>query len=520
MSTHELATEVLRHTGTPRDAWEITAHLEVMGLRDADARATYDHRDLFELGRSIYDMVQRGVVAPPAEPHESAPAPSPVRDFLGHYVAGSIFAVPMLLQAAAILTWGYGLWGALDVDVRIGTAIALGFVASYVLTGGFVQAITRRALFYKFQQEPELARWVVLRGWWIAARVVIGVGVPAGLAFNALYRFLPWDMFVVATLYYVSLSLLWLSWSMVYVTGGRYRIALVTAAALVVVVVLARYFHWSVIAANTVGLLAASAMSLALGVRALGGFTRPTPPNPPRLTVLIYATSSWFLYGLLYNTFIFADRVMAWTARTGREDLPPYSFWLSARYELGLDLALLVVMLLSGVVEASVQTFSQRLVPVEKGLAGGDRARLAEWFLSFHRRRTWLLVPAAFAAVGIARAGVALVAGLPDPDIRVAMTSASAMSAFWMAVVGYTLLMFALQNTLLLLTLSRVELAVRALAWALAVNLTVGFVASRAIDYTGAAAGLVAGAAVLLVLSWREVRRVGARLDYFYYAAY
>ena len=30
----------------------------------------------------------------------------------------------------------------------------------------------------------------------------------------------------------------------------------------------------------------------------------------------------------------------------GREDFPPYPFWLNARYELGMDLALLVVVLM------------------------------------------------------------------------------------------------------------------------------------------------------------------------------
>ncbi|HJW94583.1 MAG TPA: hypothetical protein VJ901_13275, partial [Thermoanaerobaculia bacterium] len=201
---NELAIDVLNRIGKPRDAWEITAQLEVMGLRDADARTTYGHRDLFELGRALYELCRNGIV----EPHDP---PIKRASFFTHYAKGSIFAIPMLLQAAAILTWGYGLWGARDVDVRTGTAIALGFVASYVLTGGFVQAITRRGLFYIYQQESGLARWVVLRGWWIGARIVLGLILPA-LAFNALYGLMPWDLFLVATLYYACLSLLWLNW--------------------------------------------------------------------------------------------------------------------------------------------------------------------------------------------------------------------------------------------------------------------------------------------------------------------
>ncbi|HYU24498.1 MAG TPA: hypothetical protein VEO74_04800, partial [Thermoanaerobaculia bacterium] len=157
-SINTLAREVLDRIGTPRDHWEITAQLEVMGLRDTDARSLYGHRDLFELGRAIEQLVQQRAVIPPIEP-EDPPRKQP--SFLRHYATGSMFAIPMLLQAAAILTWGYGLWGALDVDVRTGTAIALGFITSYVISGGFVQAIVRRGLFYVYQQEPALARWVV-----------------------------------------------------------------------------------------------------------------------------------------------------------------------------------------------------------------------------------------------------------------------------------------------------------------------------------------------------------------------
>jgi hypothetical protein len=509
---NELAIDVLNRIGKPRDAWEITAQLEVMGLRDSDARTTYGHRDLFDLGRALYELCRTGIV----EPED---APKKPTSFIAHYAQGSIFAIPMLLQAAAILTWGYGLWGARDVDVRTGTAIALGFVASYVLTGGFVQAITRRGLFYIFQQESGLARWVVLRGWWLGARIVLGLIIPA-LAFNALYGLMPWDLFLIATLYYASLSLLWLNWSMVYVAGKRYWIAIVTAIALGVVVFLARNRGWNVIAANTAGLAVAAILSFLLGLWALGGFSRWIPHNPPRITVLVYSTSRWFLYGLLYNAFAFADRIVAWTARTGREDLPPYTFWLSPRYELGMDLALIVVMLLSGVVEAAVQTFSESLVPVEKSLASDERERFSAWFAAFYRKRLVLIAIAALIAIAIARAAVTAVAHLPNADIRIGMTSHSAMTAFWLGAIGYGLLMPAMQNTLLLLTLNRVELAVRAVAIALAADLVVGFICSRAIYYADAAAGLVAGALVLFVITWLDVRRTGARLDYHYFAAF
>jgi hypothetical protein len=513
-SLHALAHDVIDRIGTPRDHYEITAQLEVMGLRDADARALYGRRDLFELGRAIEGLVQQGAVVPQAEP-EDPPRKQP--SFLVHYARGSMFAIPMLLQAAAILTWGYGLWGALDVDVRTGTAIALGFIASYVISGGFVQAIVRRGLFYVYQQEPALARWVVLRGWWLGARVTLGLLVPA-LIFNALYRLLPWDLFLTAALYYAALSLLWLNWSMIYIAASRAWLAITTAIGLGVVVVAARVLGWPAIAANAAGLGVAAVISFAAGLRALG--PRGRAVNPPRLTILVYSTSRYFLYGLLYNLFVFLDRIVAWTTRTGREDFPPYSFWLNARYELGLDLALIVVILLAGVVEASIQTFSSALVPVEKSLPSTERARFAAWFRRFYNRRVAVLAVCAVVAVAIARALVALVAKVPNAQIQASLHTRTATFAFWAGAAGYALLMLALQNLLLLLTLSRVETAARAVAIALAVNAVAGFVASRAFHYSMASIGLVAGAAALFAMTWRDVRRCGDALDYHYFAAF
>ena len=53
-----------------------------------------------------------------------------------------------------------------------------------------------------------------------------------------------------------------------------------------------------------------------------------------------------------------------------------------------------------------------------------------------------------------------------------------------------------------------------------AVGLATGFVVSRAVDYSGAIAGLLIGSIVLAVITFRHVRRVLSELDYSYYAAF
>ncbi|MEA2491461.1 MAG: hypothetical protein QOH21_3253 [Acidobacteriota bacterium] len=522
-SALDLGQQVLDLIGTPKDEWEIAAQLEVMGLRDADARSDYGTRDLFDLARQIYERWREGGFRTEPEPDDPEPAVSPFARFLRNYVTGLTFSLPMALQAATMLLWGYGVWGATDMDLRTGSAIALGFIASYVATGGFMQAIVRRGLFYIYQQEEWLARWAALRTWWLGLEVVLGLLVPA-LLLNGLFGALPWSMVLTATGYYIGLSVLWLNWSLIYLVRETWLFLLTTAIALGAVLVAAKVFGASPVMANAAGLVVADVLSFALAIHRLNRLARLRKPkgtiNPPRVTVLVHSTSRFFLYGLLYNTFLFADRVIAWTSATGREDFPPYGFWMNVRYELGMDLALVVVMILAGIVEHATQRFSEELIPQEKRIKSNAAGPFFANAKREQRRRIVVLGIASVFAVIIAIVVALTLRSMPSLSIHPSLIAPTTARVFALATVAYVVFLFALQNVLMLLTLARVDLVVRAVGIALAVNVATGFVLSRAVHYSAAVAGLLAGSAVLLFLTARSMRRVLGALDYYYYAAY
>lgn len=518
-AAHDLGQQVIDLIGIPKDEWEIAAQLEVMGLRDTDARSDYGARDLFDLALRIYADYQNGRYRWSVEgedPEERAP----VTRLLKNYFAGLTFSLPMALQAVTMLVWGYGVWGAIEMDLRTGSAIALGFIASYIVTGGFVQTIVRRGLFYLYQEEPDLARWTALRSWSMSVRVVLALLVPA-LALNGLFSLLPWPIVWTAAAYYAALSILWLNWALLYLVRKTYLFLLTTAVALAVVLAAAKGFHATPIAANALGLVVADTLSFGLALWNLNRVSARRPVvNPPRLTVLVYSTSRFFLYGLLYNTFLFADRVIAWTSATGREDFPPYGFWLNVRYELGMDLALIVVMLLSGIVEHATRRFSEGLVPGEKRVKSVDTARFLEAVHGEHRRRFITLAASSLVAATVAVLVTLVLRRMPSLPIHQALLTSTATNVFVVATISYVIFMFALQNILMLLTLSRVELVVRAVGIALAANVAVGFVCSRAIHYSAAVFGLLTGAIALALLTSRAMRAVLGELDYHYYAAF
>ncbi|PYQ29593.1 MAG: hypothetical protein DMF56_11560 [Acidobacteria bacterium] len=516
---HELGQQVIDLLGIPKDEWEIAAQLEVMGLRDVDARTDFGARDLFELARRIYDGFEEGRFRWFVE-GEDPERGTPLVRFFKNYLTGLTFSLPMALQAVTMLVWGYGVWGAIAMDQRTGSAIALGFIASYVISGGFTQTIVRRGLFSMYQGEESLARWIALRAWSRALQIVLALIVPA-LAFNALFGVLPWTMVFIACGYYAALAILWLNWALIYLVRKTWLFLVTTAIALGCVLIAAKSFYASPIMANAIGLIVADALSFALALYHLNALAKQkSVVNPPRLTVLVYSTSRYFLYGLLYNCFLFADRFIAWTSATGREDFPPYGFWLNVRYELGMDLALIVVMLLSGIVEHATQRFSETLVPREKRVQSVDVSHFVDASRREHRRRFFALSGASVIALSVAIAVALLLRRMPSLPIYAPLLTATTTRVFACAAVAYVVFMFALQNVLMLLTLSRIEMVVRAVAIALAVNVIVGFLASRAIHYSAAVLGLLAGAITLALLSSRAMRKVIDELDYYYYAAY
>jgi len=510
--------EVIDRLGIPKDSWEIAAQLEVMGLRDADARATYGHRDLFELARDIERRFRNGEYAFFVEGEDPRPRVYAIVRFLRRYIAGITFALPMALQAAAMLLWGYGLWGAIDLQLTQGSAVALGFIASYIVAGGFIQSLVRRGLFYIYQQEETLARWTALRGFAIAMRVLIALVIPA-LAMNALFHILPWSMMSIALLFYVGLGILWLSWALIYLVRKTYLFVVITAAALAVVIAAAKLAHVPPIVANMIGVAFADALSFALAWFHLAKLVKHRVVNPPRLAVLIYSTSRYFVYGLLFNAFLFADRVIAWTTPVGRTDFPPYPFWLSVRYELALDLALVVAIVMSGVVEFATERFSEELIPSEK-LKNSDTAAFIDGQLRAHRNRTIQMAIAAVVALAAAAFVAMMLMRVPNARLHEVLTAPETLRVFAIAAIAYVFFMFAVRNVLLLLTLSRIGEAMRSVAIALAADVVIGFVGSRSIHYSAAVAGLAAGSIVMAIVAGRAAKRVLSRLDYFYYAAY
>jgi len=536
----QLADEVMERIGWPLDKWAVAATLESIGMRDADAVQEFGKEDIFDLAEDIYARCQaRGWESV----GEKGPRELTLRERLGRffkfYIQGLFFALPMAGQIFAVLFLGYSLWASLQFSEREATVVAVGTILSLVVTGGFVQAIGRKGLFYLEQGGYILAREVCLRFIKTGTLAVIEVGLVLYLA-NLMWPFFSRSMLAVVLMYYLLLSELWLFLAVLYTLRERIATLLLTLLGALIVYLAMKFTPWGIFVAHGMGLAIADALIFAWGYRALSRRARETGvelelARLPRGSILTYSVAPYFLYGMLYFGYLFVDRLVGWSAG---EIPPPYVIWFRTSYEWGLDVALLSLVFTIAALEYTINEFSSLIIPVQKGFNAHHLSRHNSFFKRFYLRQSVLLFVVALISVLGVRWGATEFAEhllIPHPvftGIDVEATGASSAAAVrvfddpvilfiltW-GVVGYSLLVWGLLSAVFFFSLSRPGFVLRTIALALVVNLLTGFILSRAISYEYSVLGLVAGSLVFGALSTWYAHKVLNHLDYYYYSAY
>ncbi len=515
----DLVEFVLTQTGSPVDRWAVAATLESRGLRDVDAQRLYGEADIFGLASRVHAQCRDVLASADREPVR----PSALRwyrrtgRFLTFYVRGSFTGLPILVQVLAVVLLGSSLWSSPRFDNTQASVVAIATLLSFLVTGGFVQAGGRLGLYYLEQQSYLLARRICLQIVLLGAAAVVLVGVGAALA-NVVGNWMPGPLVLVAAAYYLLLSLLWLLLGVLYAMQLRLAILACFVVGITVVVLVQALTSTSVETAHWLGLSAADITAAVWSWRALGRRVRAAGASArlarlPRRALLVHAAAPYFRYGVLYFAFLFLDRTTSWSA--GDDPLP---LWFDTPYEIGLDIALLVLVLTLPQLEYTVHEFSASIGAVQETYRGEQAQEHNRHFVRFYLRQLALLAVLVVVSASVLSAG--LVALADAEAVAVDTTDPITVAVFAWGVVAYALLVLSLLNGVFLFSLSRPRLVVPALFLALVVNAAVGWYLSRSIDYWYGVVGLAAGALVFAVLTTVAALRVLRRLDYYYYSAF
>lgn len=516
----ELADGVLEIAGPPVDAWAVTATLESRGMRDVDAVERYGHRDVFELGeRVLARCLERPHPASVVSQASRSRIVQSVR-FARHLARGTFFFVPLALQMVALFAVGYSQWASVDFTLAQASTIAMSAGASFLATAGFVQAL---GYLGPLLDEPGKGFLTERLTWSLTALAMLGAFCFGGafVGANALIGAYPGDLVYIGVVYYALLAASGLANGVLYMVRSYLAMLVATVAGIAVVVGLREGMGLEIYAAQWIGLAASVGISLAWGAvilrrraRATRGTLRLARFQPRRQ--LVRAAAPFFCYGALYFALVLCDRLVAWSA--GNHPLP---VWFDVAYELGLDVALVAVVVSLGFLEHTVEAFTDRLGPAQDRFSARAVRDHNRHFLRFYAGQLLATLTFALVGVGLAYLAVsALATGDWLGDLERYAHGAVAPRVFAWAAAGYVLLAWGLLNTTFLFSLARPWLVVVALGLGVAVDAGVGLALSRTGAYWEGVIGLSAGCAVFAVLSTAMAIRTLGRTDYHYVAAY
>tara|TARA_R110000868_G_scaffold304437_23_gene565443 strand:+ start:6977 stop:8602 length:1626 start_codon:yes stop_codon:yes gene_type:complete len=510
----------------PMSSWAVAASIESLGIRDIDANTDYGYKNVFELAEFVYEKIQLEIENEDRfQTYDSYNHGffQTIKLLFRYYTAGLVLSLPMLIQIIAILVFEYALWAWLRFNEAQATMVAFGTIASFVITGGFIQVIGRLVSKYKGEGNFYLARKAIFR--------ILRLGVPTVFIFalllfaiNLAFPFFPMKMMILSIIYMVLISLLLLSAAILFASELRFMILFSITVGTIVVILLTKTNTFGVYIAQWIGIIVTtvlmsgySALYYQFKVQTLRQeLLKQTLPYDE---VSYYNNYRFFLYGFFYFVFLFTDRILAWS--TG-EVPPPYIIWFNTPYELGMDWALISFIITIATLEFSINAFSKYLIPAQKNISLNKMKAFNKHFNRFYFRQLILLLIVSVISILITYFGVISLRAFESevPEIRDFFANPITFKVFWMGSIGYVFLVYGLLNSLFFFTLNRPSFVTYSMISAVLVNFVVGFICSRTFGFEYATIGLIVGAFTFALSTGLIAKRFFKHLDYYYYSAY
>lgn len=519
--------------GKPVSNRVVAATIESLGIRDKDTMNDFGMASI----RALADLVFNKIITAPdyisiknkkeTEQEKSTETKTfQVSDYLmikakifaKYYPLGILHLLPVFVQILAIIFFGYSLWTYVGFNHMQSTAVVLGVIVGLISTGGFVQVIGRQASFYWNYEDYTMTRktinYLVLMG----VKSIFAVLIFIFFA-NFFFHVYPVKLLFVLFVYAFLVGMLLLMIAPLHTIKQRWFISIAISLATTIAILLKKYTGISIYLTHWIGI---SVAIIAAKIFLYSFFKNKIDKRQVdcnmevKTPVMLYQNYHYFFYGLFIYIFIFMDRILAWSADTS--GTIPYVVYFEKNYELGMDMAILVFLLLSGVLEYSLAAFSKFIDIGQKNTS-----------YSFPEKYNGGLYKMYWHHIGILLVSVLFIFVF----IYFIITSSWGYEAQFKEVfqevslrvcliggIGYFFLAWGMLNTLYLFTLGQPVKPLRAIIIACIINSIVGFLMSRFISYEYSVAGLFTGALVFMLLTLKANIEFFKNLDYYYYAAY
>lgn len=518
--------------GKPVSSQVVAATIESLGIREKDTMTDYGFPSIQELAELVFyelhtDRYYIGAKnAKELEAEATQPKTIQISDYLRvkikifaqYYSLGIFHLLPVLIQIAAIIFFGYSLWTYVGFNEIQSTAVVLGVVVGLVSTGGFVQVIGRQASFYWNYEDYLMTNKTIN---YLLKKGILSIFFVLTSIFliNLFFHIYPYEILFVVFAYAFFIGLLLLVLAPLHTIKQRwvitFSIFIGTAVAIYLketTTLLIFSTHWIGIAVTVI----IAKLFLIIYFHNLIKNKKSISGNKIKVPVLLYHNYQYFFYGIFIYIFIFIDRIMAWSS--GINGNLPFIVYFEKNYELGMDLAILVFLLLAGVLEYSIASFT-RFIDIGQKITDH---KTPEVFNNQLRKMYWQQVLLLFATSALAFVFIYYIINAPwgfQGQFKETLVRLS-IKVSVIGGIGYVLLAWGMLNSLYLFTLGQTLKPLKAIIYACIINISLGFVLSRFFAYEYSVLGMLCGAGIFTALTLKANINYFKSLDYYYYAAY
>lgn len=438
--------------------------------------------------------------------------------FLHYFPMGLLHLLPVFLQISSIVFFGYSLWTFVGFNQVQSTAVVLGVVIGLVATAGFVQVIGRQASFYwhhdDFIMTKKTVNYLLKVG--ISTLFVVLVSV---FICNSFFHLYPFSVLLIVFAYAFFIGTLLLLLAPLHTIQRRWVISAAIFAGTITAVILKTQTNLSIYFTHWIGILTAIIISKLFLFLFFKNFLKKSNESSNisvKPNIIFYHNYKYFFYGFGLYLFIFLDRILAWSSTKNGQ--LPFVIFFEKNYELGMDIAILVFLLLSGVLEFGVASFSKFLDIEQKNTS----YKVPKSFNSKLKKMYWQHIYLLFATsffIFYLIYKVLISSWGYKAHFKEALDLIS-INVSIIGGIGYVFLAWGMLNSLYLFTLNQPSIPFKAIVISLFTNFFIGFLCSRFLSYEFSVFGLLIGAIVFVIITLKATLDFINKLDYFYYAAY
>jgi len=518
--------------GKPVSSQVVAATIESLGIREKDTMSDFGFTSIQDLA----DLVFYELTTDPShtdaknakerEAEATQPKTIQVSDYLRvkskifaeYYSLGIFHLLPVLIQIAAIIFFGYSLWTFVGFNQIQSTAVVLGVIIGLVSTGGFVQVIGRQASFYWNYEDYQMTRQTINYLHRIGLLSIAFILATIFLV-NFFLHIYPYEILFVVFAYAFLIGTLLLMVAPLHTIKQRWVITMAILLGTVIAVYLKETTTLQIFLTHWIGIATAiitAKIFMWAYFKNLTKHKKSLTGSKIKVPVVLYHNYQYFFYGIFLFVFIFIDRILAWSSNLNGN--LPFLVYFEKNYELGMDLAILVFLLLAGVLEYSIASFTKF---IDIGQKITDH-KTPEVFNNQLKKMYWQQIALLFATAAAAFVLIYYIINASwgfEGQFNETLVQLS-IKVCLLGGVGYVLLAWGMLNALYLFTLGQAMQPLKAIIYACLLNIILGFVLSRFFAYEYSVLGMLLGAALFVALTLKANIKFFKNLDYYYYAAY